>query len=138
MKITKKALRIALIILVLIPVLLILRVYFLLGGSDFREYPQEKAAHWVCEEPHFEIHFAGEVTESFLEWRGEKIRVFVGMRADYFDVFLQTKPVDPLEQENILLRGTWKYVKGKMVVRIDEDNIFNGAYSELVFVPQYY
>lgn len=111
-------------------------VLCLMGGSDFREYPQEKATHWVCEEPHFEIHFAGEASEYFLECRGEKIRVFVGIRADYFDVFLQRNPEDPLEQENILLRGTWKYVKGKMVVRIDEDNIFNGAYSELVFVPQ--
>ena len=47
MKIARKVLLIALIILVLIPVFLILWVVFLMGGSDFRQYPQEKAAQTV-------------------------------------------------------------------------------------------
>ena len=136
MKIARKVLLIALIILVLIPVFLILWVVFLMGGSDFREYPDEKATRWVCEDPNIEISFSGIAPEAYLEWKGEKMPIYVGMHADSFTIYLQRDPEGPYREEDILVRGSWKYVKNTMVFEISTDNIFKGAYKKLVFIPQ--
>ena len=115
--------------------LLALSILLMMGGADFTEYPSKRASDWVCEDPHFEIHFGDGADEDHLVWEGEKIPVITGLRANGFNVFLKTDPQQPLDK-CVLLRGTWKYEKGNMVVRIEEDNIFDGAYTELVFVPQ--
>ena len=136
MKIARRVLLITLIILILIPVFLILWVVFLMGGSDFTEYPDEKATHWVCEDPHIEISYSGVAPEAYLEWEGRNLPIYVGMHANSFTIYLQRDPEGPYREEDILVRGSWKYVKNMMVFEISTDNIFNGAYTELVFVPQ--
>lgn len=106
-----------------------------MGGADFRAYPFQKADHWVCEEPHFEIDFEDQTSGSYIEWNGRIYRVEVGIHADSFDVFLQSE--DGLwYQENIILRCTWEYEGDTMKVKIDDDHLFDGAYTELVFTPQ--
>ena len=70
-----------------------------------------------------------------MEWEGKKYVVALGLHASSFDVFLRSDD-NILHEENILLRGRWEYKGRNMIVKISEDNIFGGAYKELVFVPQ--
>lgn len=113
----------------------VLSIFSLMGCTAHKTYPREKASLWICEDPHFEINYAGDASETYLEWEGEKYVVALGLHASSFDVFLRSDD-NVLHHENILLRGSWRYKKGNVVVKITEDNIFNGAYKELVFVPQ--
>lgn len=110
-------------------------VLFLMGGSDYRTYPDQKADRWVCDDPHFVLDFTDDFSDTSIEWKGNKYYVDIGVHASYFDVFLRAED-RVLREENILLRGSWNYVKGSMVVEIHEDNLFGGAYTELVFEPQ--
>lgn len=117
-------------------VLFVLVAIGLMGGADYRIYPSEKASRWMCEDPHLLLDFSEE--QSYLVWNGEKLPVATLIRASYFDLYLDTDP-DPsgaISAENVLFRGTWKYKGDTLVVSIDEDNIFDGAYTELVFYPQ--
>ena len=133
--------RIIIIIAVVIAILIVgfvVCVICLMGGYDNTVYPSDKALHWICEDPYFEIYFSDnqfEETQAYIEWNGEKIQVYLGLHASYFDVFLQTDKNEPLN-ERVLFRGTWKYKGDTLVVSIDKDNIFDGAYTELVFYPQ--
>lgn len=113
--------------------LFVLWVLFMMGGSDYTTYPEEKASLWVCEDPYFEISYVSGTQISYIDWEDKKYEVFVGMRSSVFDVFL--KPNNGA-LENILLRGNWKYKGENMVVKIEKDNLFDGAYEELIFVPQ--
>lgn len=115
--------------------LFVLPIFILMGCTAHRTYPREKASLWICEEPHFVINYAGYVSETYLEWEGEKYVVALGLHASSFDVFLRSDD-NILHEENILLRGRWEYKGRNMIVKISEDNIFGGAYKELVFVPQ--
>ena len=135
MKKTKLVCFSLLIIVLVVAISIFFYIFSLFGGVDYTKYPYEKSAIWVCEEPRFELNFEN-VQDTYLVWGNDEIQVFVGLHANYFDVYRQTNPSDPLEQKNILLRGTWRYVRGKMVVTIDEDNIFGGVHKELVFAPQ--
>lgn len=107
----------------------------LVGGADNTTYPWKKADLWVCKDPHFEIDFTGDRSASYIEWKDDKYYVDIGLHADSFDVFLQSDD-QVLREENILLRGTWKYINSSMVVEVLVDKLFGGAYTELVFNPQ--
>lgn len=112
-----------------------LRVLFLLGGADYTTYPEEKAKLWICENPHFEMSYSGIPSETYLEWEGEIIPVFIGLRSSNIDVYRQSED-SVTRDEDILFRGQWRYDGKNMVVEIQDDRIFDGAYTELVFVPQ--
>ena len=116
--------------------LFVLPIFILMGCTAHRTYPWEKASLWVCEDPYFEVNFAGGATKSYFEWEGRKYEVFV--RFGYgktVTVFLASDD-GVLMSEDILLGGSWKYRGKNMVVKLDGDDIFGGAYKELVFVPQ--
>ena len=116
---------------------LLVLLAFLVGcGRGIDPSPRSKASLWVCEDPHFEINYAGDASETYLEWEGEKYEVFFRMGyGNTVTVFLASDD-GVLRPENILLGGYWKYRGENMVVKLDGDDIFGGAYKELVFVPQ--
>ena len=124
------------IIAVIICLLPVLVPIFLIGGSDFTTYPAEKATVWVCEDPHFQISFTQIPSENYIEWEGETILVEVGLHSSAINIWRKIPGEDILKQENILIQGYWKYVGDTMVLEVGTDNIFDGAYTELVFIPQ--
>ena len=128
---TRKVLGICAIVVGGICALFVLSVLFLMGGSDYRTYPHQKASVWICEDPYFVFS----TQEDYFVWEGEKYEVHIMMKASHFNVYLVSENF-VISQENLLFRGSWRYKKGNMVVKITEDNIFDGAYKELVFVPQ--
>ena len=130
---TRKAIDICMICIGCIFTLFALFVFFFTGGSDYTIYPREKASLWVCEDPYFTIDYKGEKSECYFMWEDKKYEVFVGIKSDTFTAYL---PSDDDVLNEVLLHGTWKYKGENMVVKIKTDNIFDGAYKELVFVPQ--
>jgi hypothetical protein len=79
------------------------------------------------------IDYTGEKSECYFMWEGKKYEVFVGIKSDTFTAYL---PSDDDVLNEVLLHGTWKYKGENMVVKIKTDNIFDGEYKELIFVPQ--
>jgi len=131
---TKKVLGICAIVVGSICAAFCLLILSMIGGSDYRTYPHQKATVWTCEDPYFVIQFEG-VKPSYIEWEGEKYEVYVRMHVHYFSVYRASENF-VISDEYLLFHGRWRYKKGNMVVKITEDNIFDGAYKELVFVPQ--
>ena len=39
----------------------VLSIFSLMGCTAHKTYPREKASLWICEDPHFEINYAGYV-----------------------------------------------------------------------------
>lgn len=100
------------------------------------KYPWEKASHWVCEDPYFTLSYSKDpwgslVCEEVLIWNGKEIPVEVGMLHHMYDV----SPTDSNHYDDRLLTGTWKYRKGNLILRIEEDFIFGNRYEELIFKP---
>lgn len=103
----------------------------------FIEYPWERGSHWVCEDPDFTLSYSvnslgSMVSEEILIWEGREIRVDLAMGQGYYAVF----PKYSNHYDDRLLTGTWKFKRGNLVLRIEEDFIFDNQYKELVFHPQ--
>ena len=128
---TRKVLGICAIVAGCICAAFCLLILFLMGGSDYRTYPSEKASVWICEDPYFVFS----TQEDYFVWEGEKYEVHIMMKASHFNVYLVSENF-VISQESLLFCGSWKYKGENMVVKITEDNFFDGAYKELVFVPQ--
>ena len=124
------------IIVAVICILFMQMTVFLMGGPDYTTYPSEKASLWVCEDPYFQISYSSTTPECYLEWNGEVIPVEVGLRSNTFSIW-ENIPGDNVPIDEIMLiRGNWKYVGNTMVFEIETDNIFDGSYTKLVFIPQ--
>ena len=128
---TKKVLGICAIVVGSICVGFCLLILSLIGGSDYRTYPHQKASVWICEDPYFVFS----TQEDYFVWEGEKYEVHIMMKASYFSVYRASENF-VISDEYILFHGRWRYKKGNMVVKITEDHIFDGAYKKLIFVPQ--
>ena len=111
-------------------------ICFLLGGCSYVTYPYEKASSWVCNDPHIEVDYSTAGGNAYLEWDSEKIPIYIGMQASSINVYRLIPGQEGLRHENILFRGNWHYQGKKIVVKIYDDRIFDGAYTRLVFVPQ--
>lgn len=131
-----KPLKIAGICVLSIAILLSLYICFMLGGLDYTTYPDKKASSWVCDDPPIEVNYSHSATEANMDWEGERIPIFLGMQSKVINVYRLVPGQDGLREENVLFAGYWHYDGENMVVEISEDNFFNGAYTELVFVPQ--
>lgn len=132
----RKSLKIFGICVLGIAILLSLSIWFMLGGADFTKYPSDKASVWICNNPYVKIDYSKGVETSYLEWDEERIPISIGMQSSVFDVFRSIPGQEVLKEEDILFRGYWHYEGNNMVVKIYDDRIFDGAYTELVFVPQ--
>lgn len=85
-----------------------------------------------------EYHHVNGVYESneTLEINGVLQAVDVSFHAGIFSVFRENKDVDVISADEMLLDGTWDYYGKLLIVFIDKDTVFNGAYRVLVFMPE--
>ena len=139
MKTAPKVIRIAVAAVVVCVFLFIVYVLIMLGGSDYREYPYERAALWVCEEPEMTLDFSNERHIGYLKWNGEEYLVSVGTKAGYFSI----DQIDPeevsipmIEEQDLLFSGRWHFEGENLIVTITKDRIFGDAYQTIVFTPQ--
>lgn len=119
-------------------VLLIVVVSILCMGCDpyYGHYPHNKGLEWVCSNPNFTLSFTynpnGTFTqEAFLEADGEMIAVEVCFYSIYFEV----NPRSSNHYSDRFFTGEWKYRGGNLVLKIDEDFVFDNQYEEFVFSP---
>ena len=139
MKPIKLTFKIAAVFVAISVCLLIGYMIALSGGADFREYPYERANRWICVEPEISLDFSNNRSTGCLKWSGEEFLISVGMRANSFQAYqidaLQEE-VLYLEQEKLLFAGEWRYEGRNLIVTINQDNIFDGVYTKLIFNPQ--
>lgn len=107
----------------------------------FDAYPWDRADHWYCEAIDFELCFVDSKTgqsttqPGTLQWNGNVYTVSVSFHASYFSIDIDNCD-NAIEMNEHLLSGDWRYCDGNLVFEIAEDNIFSGAFAELVFTPQ--
>ena len=129
----------------MISILLLAVMVFSLAGCDtyamFNYYPEDRSTVWYCEEIDFEIKFVpneyGNLApqESPLEWNGTTYEVEVLFYAGYY-IMYSYKSEGPYKESDKLTSGQWRYDSDNMVFEIEEDNIFNNTFEELVFKPE--
>ena len=116
-------------------ILCLLCLAALLAGCDLAagkrpfDYPNSR---WVCEDPHIEIVVdeKGRYTSTLIGDDGEEKRFFLGFRSGY-GVDAYGKVV--LSDETLLFWRECKLSKDGFTIQIREDNLWNGAYSKLIF-----
>lgn len=120
--------------------LLILLAVLTLSGCDpvAGKYPYSSDAKWVCADPEFVLEYShnsmGQLVQTeYLEYGGKTYVVSTDYRAHQYWVFPYNYDGHPQGYDEQLFSGTWKYVKGDLVFEIEEDYVFGGLYSELVF-----
>lgn len=95
--------------------------------------PETIAECWYCSELDFVLNVTPEKSE--LIWHDKQYEVIIGFRAGSgYDVFVENGD-GIVSQEEILFRGTWTCKRGKLVLKINDDRLFEGAYNQLTFEP---
>lgn len=97
-------------------------------------YPFLNEAKWECSDPKMVLEYTKGVTGVIsechtLEWNGMSLYIDLNFRANSFVV----SPSTSTHYDRRLFTGTWEYQNGNLVLIIEEDFIFDNAYSELVF-----
>lgn len=102
-------------------------------------YPWHRAECWYCEEIGMTVDYKVdkngklmESTASQLVVDGETYEVEIGFQSDAVG-FLADIDRDGVYEQ--ILDGIWSYRQEKLMIQIYEETIFNGKYTELVFVP---
>lgn len=74
----------------------------------------------------------GRYTSTLVGADGEETRFFLGFRSGYgVDAYVNRKVV--LSDETLLFLEDCKFSKDGFTIQIREDNLWNGAYSKLIF-----
>lgn len=125
-------------IFVLFLIIFILISAFLFSGCDPKsgQYPFQKEECWYSEEPIMTLQYTKNDDDTWifsekLIWEGNTKEISIGMQGSYYCVY----PADSNDYEDRLFCGRWKYREGNLVLIIEEDFIFGGAYSEIVLAP---
>lgn len=119
-------------------VLLLCVMIFVSGCTPpWIKFPYNLCNTWVCENPRFSIVYSRDEAgrgfcDASLEWKNEVIAVEALYSTSQFVVKTKDDPELAVE----LLSGSWGYEDGNLVLYIEEDCIFDGAFDKLVFVPQ--
>ena len=116
-------------------IVITMTIFSILGCDPYAmadKYPSERANSWYCEELDFALHVDQRTSE--LTWGGRVYSIKPAFHAGYF-VIIPESGQDVLGGNDVLFQGTWSYRSGNLVLQINEDNLFNGAYKELFFVP---
>lgn len=109
-----------------------------LAGCDPYEgkFPCSYNARWVCNDPQMVLEYEWPrehwlVAQETMEYNGEIQYIHVSYRGPTFEAF----PADSNNFEDMLFCGEWEYreLGMKLVLKLSEDHIFDGAYEELVF-----
>lgn len=111
----------------------------LLAGCDpyayMNRYPSSNNSTWICENPPCTLEYligddnAFIINNEVIEHNGEMIPIDIWYKPSYYWVL----PEGSCASVNIIFKGSWKYSKGDLVLTIEEDNFFDGAYTELRF-----
>lgn len=103
-------------------------------------YPWDKAEEWYCEEIDMRISFTydenGSLTgcpPSTLVWNNQVYSIEVGLMSCNVGFDCDVNGDGTLE---FILDGTWSYRDGNWVISIISDEFFEGAFTELVFIPK--
>lgn len=105
------------------------------AGKRPLDYPRSR---WICNEPHIEIIVKELGVYTTTLGTGEEKREIsmefsygAGIRAYWEDANVYSA-------DNVLFTGDCTFLKTGFIVRIKKDNLWNGAYEELVFyrVPE--
>lgn len=122
----------------LFTMLLLCTLIFVSGCTPaWIKFPYDLCDTWVCENPRFSIVYSRDgagwgICDASMEWEDEVIDVEVNFSTSQFIVRTEDDPEHAVE----LLSGSWEYEDGDLVLYIEEDFIFDGAFDKLVFVPQ--
>jgi hypothetical protein len=104
---------------------------------DYSNIPMERPnTKWVCADPDiwFEVD-KDQQTLGEVKVNGNIIKMEVGFRNPHNLYFLSgdNTPSSPLET---LFGGTGTFSKDKMIVKINDDNLFNNKYKKLIFIRE--
>ena len=116
-------------------------------GCDpyYGKYPWNKAQKWYCSEIDMTIEYAmkrdgslAEICDAELEWNGCTYTIAVEFMASNieFSIITEENMNAPISEDDTILKGTWFYRDGNMVITDFDEAFWEGKYSELVFVPQ--
>lgn len=119
---------------------LLLNLLVLLNGCDpyADRYPLTKHSEWVCEDPIIVLKYTITddgciITEANLTIDDEQVPIEINMRGDIFDIFGINDVEGVNAPNNILMHGEWRYSRGKLILEIERDNLFDGKYKVLEF-----
>ena len=111
-----------------------LAIYASLAGGFFRwksDYPfSHPGSTWESEEPRIYLYVVDEIPdngESFLVVDGKEISVKLGMDPYAKGVYI----TDSVTKE-ILLAGDCKFSSERVVIKVLQDHLYNGAYPEII------
>ena len=120
-------------------ILLILVAAFMCLGCDpyYGEYPHSEESEWACENPQISLSYRMEENgmisqEERLVWAETAIEIDVFFRSSFYVVY----PAGLTDYEDRIFSGSWCYRKGNLILKIDEDFIFNDQFDELEFKRQ--
>lgn len=122
----------------------IMLLLLILSGCDrfelLRLYPWYKAEMWYCEEIGMYIEFSvdvdGDISEApvgYIEEEDMRHPLLIGFRGN--DLWFGSEP----DEHNVswpLLTGNWEYEKESLIITVQDDQLFGGRYSKLIFIPQ--
>ena len=99
-------------------------------------HPSEIAENWGCQYPNLCLNYVKSdnnewVFSEALVWDDETIDISIGFGKGVYCVY----PADSSSYIDRLFCGTWKYKRGNLVLKIEEDFIFNNQYSEIILFP---
>ena len=106
-----------------------------------QKYPYQRADYWYCEEIDFsffyEHHEDGRLESGIysLNKDGEILTVWIDFVMDNWYIQLYCEDGADVSLDDTLMSGTWHYQNKNLVLIIEKDNLFGGAYEKLVFVP---
>ena len=128
----------------IIALLIIISVILACTGCDtyeiFKKYPHYVSDSWYCAEIDFaffyEYHEDGRMKGLYypINCNDKIYSVNIAFFIDDWDLVLYSED-DVITPDELLLSGTWKYRGDNLVLHIITDNLFDGKYQELVFIP---
>lgn len=105
-----------------------------------KEYPLDKSDRWYCDELDLEWYFRydeeGKLIQDKYELTWEDTVYEVNISFNISSIIVcsaENKPYGIAGET--LLEGGYYYQDGNLIFKIVQDNLLNGAYTELVFVP---
>ena len=116
--------------------LFVLFSVFLSGCDPYAEtYPFLDASAWVCRDPYITLIYTedskGRISaEEHLTWHDMQLDIDLHFQANTYCV----SPESSTDHDKRLFTGTWEYRNGDLILKIEEDFVFDYVYSELIFM----